>query len=94
MEENSFHVLMDQHAQPKRTMPLQSSWSIVLSAVMVEREQFACLFISLVFFEFGAHYTAGLCLKVLFPVMIYSHAELDIFNSRSLAILRVALCNG
>ena len=38
-------MAMDQHAWPNRTTPLQSVWSMALSAVMVEYEQFIYLFI-------------------------------------------------
>ena len=43
--ESSFCTLMDQHARPNRTTPLQSVWSMALSAMMVECEPFIYLFI-------------------------------------------------
>ena len=39
-----FYMTMDQHARPNRTTPLQSVWSMALSAMMVECEQFIYLF--------------------------------------------------
>ena len=40
-------VAMNQHAQPDRTTPLQSTWSMVLSAMTVECKEFIYLFIYL-----------------------------------------------
>ena len=42
--EDSFCTSMDQHAWPDRTTPLRSMWSIALSAMTVECEQFINLF--------------------------------------------------
>ena len=39
--------MVDQHSQPDRTTPPQRAWSMVLSAMMVERERFIYLFIYL-----------------------------------------------
>ena len=40
--ENNFCTSMDQHTRPYRTTPLQSVWSMALSAMMVECERFVC----------------------------------------------------
>ena len=45
IREQSFYTLMDHHAWPDRTTPLQSAWLMTLSAMTVECERFVCLFV-------------------------------------------------
>ena len=44
IREKKFYTSMNQHAQPNRTTSLQSAWSMALSAMTVECEQFVYLF--------------------------------------------------
>ena len=41
--QRKFYMAMDQHARPDRTTPLHSTWSMALSPMTVECEQFICL---------------------------------------------------
>ena len=57
--ENSYCMSMDQCAWPNRTTPLQSVWSMPLSAMKVECDHFTCSYYVLIHVPCHTNYTTN-----------------------------------